>query len=749
MTQVLNRENSLSGRTKTLAGSLANMASQFRSAGSGALSFAMRLNPLPRIANSVSNRIHSMAQRTRMSLMMIKSIVFSMLLMNLFKVFSEGFGNLAKKSDSFNNSFSKIYSSLIYLKNAIVSAFAPLVNYVAPMVSSVINSIAGGFNKLAEFIAKITGQKSYEKAVYVQKDYRDSLDDTADSTSKANKEAEKYKKTLAGFDEITKLDSQKDNSNTNSGSSSDGTDGWTTETVNISSDAISDGNWYSVGQKLAEKFNGMFGSIDWDSIQNNVNEKVRKVVSGINGFVDNLDWKLMGQTVAQGFITVLGGLDTAFKEFHWKEFGKGIGDSIEGFFGEKPLTKLGTTIKDFVDGAFTALDECFKNETMWENIGKDIAGFMNELFSVDWGKVSETLSDGLSGIFTGTEAFFNDLDAEALAKGISDFVTNIKWTDVIWKAFKAGFSFVDFVSRFTEELQNAFYTKWENLGKDLATKLWEKITGEKPDQKKVDKMFSALKTAWILLNPTMPIWTKLESAKKIGEKLKGVIDNVKKFTISIGAKIGTKAKELWNSLKNAWNKIKDKAFSVAVKIGTSASNLWKNFKKKVTNAIGTGISVSIKFVDNLKTYWNNAKKWINTNIIDSLNNKFKVSIPKNHATEFLGINGTHQLIKLPKFNTYKQGGFPDGEDGFFYANHNEMVGTFSNGKTAVANNDQIVSGISNGVYGAVVRAFSEIGTTKNNNQSIHVYIGNKEITDFVIKDVNNRTIANGRCPILV
>jgi hypothetical protein len=34
------------------------------------------------------------------------------------------------------------------------------------------------------------------------------------------------------------------------------------------------------------------------------------------------------------------------------------------------------------------------------------------------------------------------------------------------------------------------------------------------------------------------------------------------------------------------------------------------------------------------------------------------------------------------------------------ANHSELIGKFSNGKTAVANNDQIVGGIRDGVYDA-------------------------------------------------
>lgn len=44
---------------------------------------------------------------------------------------------------------------------------------------------------------------------------------------------------------------------------------------------------------------------------------------------------------------------------------------------------------------------------------------------------------------------------------------------------------------------------------------------------------------------------------------------------------------------------------------------------------------------------------------------------------------------------FATGGFP--EDGLFYANHSELVGKFSNGKTAVANNEQIIKGIQRGV----------------------------------------------------
>ena len=55
-------------------------------------------------------------------------------------------------------------------------------------------------------------------------------------------------------------------------------------------------------------------------------------------------------------------------------------------------------------------------------------------------------------------------------------------------------------------------------------------------------------------------------------------------------------------------------------------------------------------------------------------------------------------ISIPRLETYQTGGFP--EDGLFMANHTELVGKFTNGKTAVANNEQIVEGIAGGVYAA-------------------------------------------------
>jgi len=83
---------------------------------------------------------------------------------------------------------------------------------------------------------------------------------------------------------------------------------------------------------------------------------------------------------------------------------------------------------------------------------------------------------------------------------------------------------------------------------------------------------------------------------------------------------------------------------------------------------------------------------------------------------------------------YATGGFP--EDGFFFANHNEMVGKFSNGQTAVANNQQITQGI----YEAVRDAMRESGS----QGEVVVMLDSREIARAVTKEQNNFGTQNTR-----
>ena len=101
----------------------------------------------------------------------------------------------------------------------------------------------------------------------------------------------------------------------------------------------------------------------------------------------------------------------------------------------------------------------------------------------------------------------------------------------------------------------------------------------------------------------------------------------------------------------------------------------------------------------------------------------------------LVIEGANQIpwVSIPTISPIPMlynGGFP--EDGFFYANHGELVGKFSNGKTAVANNEQITAGIASAVYDAFVEAFQTTGGS-NSDREVNIYLDGKEIAKTTTK----------------
>jgi len=94
------------------------------------------------------------------------------------------------------------------------------------------------------------------------------------------------------------------------------------------------------------------------------------------------------------------------------------------------------------------------------------------------------------------------------------------------------------------------------------------------------------------------------------------------------------------------------------------------------------------------------------------------------------------LFTLPKITQkFADGGFI--EDGLFTMNHGEIAGKFSNGKSVVANNEQIIAGISEGVYSAVVSAMQHAGGSSG-EQSINVYLDGKQIYSSVKKTESER-----------
>ena len=195
-------------------------------------------------------------------------------------------------------------------------------------------------------------------------------------------------------------------------------------------------------------------------------------------------------------------------------------------------------------------------------------------------------------------------------------------------------------------------------------------------------------------------------------------------------------RSIWNSSLNAWwNANVTPWFAVAkwTALGNNMKNgLYYGFKG-IVQMIG---SVMNGMIDVFNAGLSRIKNAMNSLISDY-----------NSVAGDLGVSklphvnvATISKVNIPK---YEVGGFP--EDGLFFANHNEMVGQFSNGKTAVANNEQIVAGIREGVKAAVAEVLTPyLSDIADSNREIaekdaSFTVDGREL----VKAINERESRNG------
>ena len=213
------------------------------------------------------------------------------------------------------------------------------------------------------------------------------------------------------------------------------------------------------------------------------------------------------------------------------------------------------------------------------------------------------------------------------------------------------------------------------------------------------------------------------SANKIREKLGIIIDD----TSNTFSKMGSIGANAGSSLTNNFaNNISD--------IPYRARDAFNEIISRV-NANGIGYDTGTELMNSLaETIDNNAWR-----IRRALSNSFESDFSGEVLDSEGNISRTAFQIRIPR--AYATGGFP--EDGLFFANHSEMVGKFSNGKTAVANNEQITQGIKQ----AVIEGMSEVFANANigqQNGNIVVQIDGQEVFKTTQRYANQYTAMTGQ-----
>lgn len=403
---------------------------------------------------------------------------------------------------------------------------------------------------------------------------------------------------------------------------------------------------------------------------------------------------------------VAGLLGIAIADYDFTDLGKKVGEFIGKAFRwlldtnekiDQWMEDLGTAIKNGVAAAWEWVSETFEIDSVWE--------FLDLMFNPQkWlekllPKLIEIGIEVIPGIW------------EGIKQGWNNFWENVgEFVDGFVQGFKDGFGISSpattmipigefLVEGIWEGISGAFDGILENIGqwcKDLWAGFKSFFIGGSKKTESVDVDVKLVKSGWT----TVSGWIgKIPGVSQAVALIKSGWSSVSKWIGSIPA-----VSQGVGLVKKGWT-------SVSKWIGTMPT-----------------LSAGIKLV---KSGWTSVKSWLG-----NLNFNLGFKLPK------IGINwGTKEVlgfkITYPSgFYTYAKGGFPDMGELFVAREAGpEMVGKIGS-KTTVANNQQIVEGISEGVYAAVLAAMK--ASEGSGSQSVNVYLDGRQITSSVEKRQRER-----------
>lgn len=563
-----------------------------------------------------------------------------------------------------------------------------LINAFKPVVIA-LNNVIGKFIEFAKVVSDSLGKifgwtYNAGSSGGVTSDLEagaDASEGISDGMGSAADNAKKLRQQLQGFDELNVLSS---NDSTGGGSSGGSGGAGTGSAENTG------GEWVKT-ESLMDQFESELDTLY--ELGEYISETLTKAL-------EDIDWENIYESA--------------------RDFGTGLAEFLNGLISPELFSALGKTVAGAINTAFNAVN-AFSIEFEWEELGKSMAESIDVFFKTwDAELTGETFENMVGGIYRGFEAAFDTIveneTAETIGQKIVDLVCSVNWGGLVWDLH-------NFFTGLNKAVMKAPYEMVEGIIEAII----EKLTGKEVE---IDMPFvfgadSIIDILQIAVNKAKDWWN---NNKPSLEKIEVKIDNIKEL---IKEKIAA-AKEWWNN-NNIFTSISIVVSSIVEKLKSAvnaAKEWWKNNKPSFENVIikiesikellkekldsakaywkknkaFTAISVTISSIkDKLRSEVNKVKDWWKKNKPSLSAITAKIKIPRlvvtwdttgfaAKALQKLGLKG------FPDFDVryYAAGGFP--EDGWFRANHGELMGRFDNGRTVVANNKQITAGIAEAVY---------------------------------------------------
>lgn len=730
----LNRQTSQTANSQNkIVNAIGNVKSKIGQAKTETNSFKNSFNQMTKISQTVKSNIKNISSGMKNGLKHV--LAYAGALFSLRGIYSLLSSSAQTWLSSQNVGAKQLSANIDYMKYAMGSALAPVIQFVTNLVYQLMKAIQS-------VAYALTGVNIFAKA-------------SASSYSSMAKSAGKAKdatKQLAGVhSEINNVQTSKSGSSGGAGTPSFDLSGLD-NTPNSIIDAIKNGNWYEVGSTIGQKLNEAMDSIPWDKIQDGARKIGTNIAQFINGFIATTDWNQVGNTFAQGLNTIIYFGYSFITTFNWGNFGQAIGNAINGFFQ-----------------------------------------------NVDWAVAGQTLSDGIKGLLDSAIIAIENLDTTSIAKAIVDFVSNIDWWTIAGKVIELflraliealivlpvqlgmvlGEKLKEGIDRATEKIKE----KTKESGGNVILGLLEGIAeiGDNIGNWVYEHIFKpfidGFKKAFGIHSPST-VMTEMGVYLIEGLKngISGLWDRIKSPFLEFGSNVSSKFNEIKGNITSWANNTKTTVSNWGSSVKSKVSECWSNasstVKNKVDtlkNSISTGLNTAKNSVSNwgsnIKTTFTdlgrNAGNWgkdLVSNMASGIQNNVHkvtnaVSSVAGKIKSFLHFTEPDEG-PLSNFHTY----MPDMIDlmvAGIKSNTNRVkseIEDLAGMMSYTINTDGIVDipqintkanaqeiKSRNSSYDSILSALSDINSNDNNNKPIYltIKVGDRTLGEILLNDLRN------------
>lgn len=690
-------------------------------------------------------------------------------------------------ANTYSGKIAQLNTAFINMKTAIGNVIQPLAKLFVPMITAATNAITKLFTSLAGLLSlfglKADSVETVSNGIGDMATNADKASDAVGSVGdSASKSAKKIKKSLAGWDEINKLDDNSDSSS-GSGSGSGGSSGGIKESLDVSSTVQEDTSVFTgliekvkeLASIFKEGFDAGFGDTNFDGILDHLLNIKNAIVDiwtdpdvlySAQQWVDTCLYSLgqmtgavarIGTNIAEFFV---GSIDIYLEQYVDRikthicnmfdissedmalsgNFAQALGELSDVFKSDKAKQIGANIIAMFANPIMSANELCAK-------FAKDIKGILFQPIIDNVDKLKETFNNVLTPIqtVTGTLAdamtYVGDKLNEVYDNYISPFMESLKTglSDTFSKFLDV---YNEYVVPFMNNIADGLGSLWEEHLRPLVDKIGEFVGSVVTAIQTLWEMWLKPLIDWIIANiiPVLvpifeSIWNTIKNVfGSIADTIGGIIDTFKgliDFIVGVFTGDWSKAWEgiktffagIWEAIKGffetIWNALKG-IVETYINIVKAQISTVLNAIKTIWENIWNGISGFVTTIWNaIKTAISNAINAIKSAISTVFNN-----IKNTVSNIFNSIKNTASNI----WNTIKNNivnavtNIKNGIVNTFQTAYNKITSIFNN-----------IASFFTGVWDRVRNTFSELGTKIGDSMSGAVKAG----INGVLRSVEN------------